>query len=52
MLFRSATVMSAFFGKPLEETTALDAYIAYSILDNFHNIAIHERSRKEAQRGN
>jgi hypothetical protein len=49
---RIATVMDSFFGESLEERTALDAYIAHTILDNFRNIAMHERLKKEASDGN
>lgn len=48
---RIASVMGAFFGEPLEDSTALDAYITHSILDTFQKIAIHERSRKEFYNG-
>lgn len=49
---RIATLMRAYFDGPLEDNTALDAIIGYTILANFRTIAMHERSRKEAQSGN
>jgi hypothetical protein len=48
---RIAKVMKAHAGEPLEDSSALDAQIAHSIMASIHAIAIQERSRKEASIG-
>lgn len=49
---RIATVIRAYFGEPLEDSTALDGIITHSIQSSVQTVALYEAIRKEPSGGN